>query len=188
MRARIALSAVLPTIGVLGLALVACDNRGSTPSTGPRITPPSPEARAKVPTSYVSVSDSNPAPDSTIVVAGNAAVVDTAHGITSFRASLQYDAAALEYIEEVPLPGMMRALNAQPGRVIVGGASSSPTSDPRLFALRFRVRGALRIGMLNLVVDELNDATYASQVKSLVPMASLRVDPMLARASPARLR
>jgi hypothetical protein len=179
---------VLPAFAVVTLTLAACDNRASTAATGPRLTPPAPEARAKAPTSYVSVSDSNPAPDSTIVVAGNAAVVDTAHGITSFRASLVYDAAALEYIEEVPIPGMMRALNPQPGRVIVGGASSSATSDPRLFALRFRVRGARRIGTFNLVVDELNDATYASQVKSLVPLASLRVDAALAHATTTRLR
>jgi hypothetical protein len=180
MRARLAVGGVLPAYGVLTLMLAGCDNRVSTPATGPRLPLTAPAARATSPTSYVSVSDSTPAADSMIVVAGNAVVVDTAQGITSFRASLQYDAAALEYVEEVPIPGMMRALNPQPGRVIIGGASSAATADPRLFALRFRVRGARRIGPLSLVVDELNDATYTSQLKSLVPLAALHVDRSLA--------
>ena len=171
---------VLTMLVVMAAALSACDRRAETAAPAPPNTTPAP-ALSSGPASFLTVSDSNPAVGSTIIVAGNVAAASAARGVASFRARLVYNTAALEYVEEVPLPGMMRALNPQPGRIIVAGASPTALADSRLFAVRFRVRAPQPLGALTLALDELNDADYASQLKQVTPLAQVRLDRTLTR-------
>ncbi|HEX3867579.1 MAG TPA: hypothetical protein VHV78_12540, partial [Gemmatimonadaceae bacterium] len=134
------------------------------------------------PVSFITASDSNARIGSTIVIAANVAPASDGGGIAAFRARLGYDASALEYVAEVPVSGMMRALNSQPNEVIVAGATATPTTNPQLFALQFRVRASNALSGLTLVIDELSDAGYSSQLKFLTPLPLVRVDRSLSQS------
>ena len=146
---------------VVAMLMAACDRQ-------PVLTTPVAATATSVgPASWLSVSDNQPAVGAEVLVVGNAEHASNGVAFGSFRAQLRYDPAYLEFIGDTPLPGALRAVNTDSGRVIVAGASVAGFEDGRLFALRFRVRRARSFESLSLIVDELNDIDYASQLHAL---------------------
>src|SRR5436305_19820 len=87
---------------------------------------------------YLGVSSLIPDSGSTIVVTASVGAGDTV-SIGSFKVRIAYDAASLEYLGDVDVPGMMRAVNPRESEITVAGASGSGSFDGRLFAMTFRV-------------------------------------------------
>ena len=119
-----------------------------------------------------------------IVVTGTLKVSDSL-SLGSFRVRLGFDSTKLRFIEEIPGPGMMRVVNPLAGDVIVVGASSSPSTDGKLFAFRMRADDPAGIGSLILRIDELNDIAFRDQRPTVTHAAAIVHDRALARlASP----
>jgi hypothetical protein len=157
--------------------LVAC--RDVAP-VAPKPTAAAPSAVAQR-VAYLSVSDLTPEPGAIVVVGARVGVGDSL-SLASFRVRLSYDRDALHFVDEVPLPGMMRVVNPQPDQIIVVGASGEESSDGRLFAVRFRVDDAAGLETLALLVDELNDRSFVSRVGVLKQSPRLVLDRKLAPA------
>ena len=169
-----------PTLGlILVLAAVAgCDRRdrfAAPDSSSAPETPRLPERAA-----YLSVSDMTPEAGAVIVVAGTLKVSDSL-SLGSFRVRLGFDSTKLRFIEEISGPDMMRVVNPQAGDVIVVGASSSPSTDGKLFAFRMRVDDPAGIGSLILRIDELNDIAFRDQRPTVTHAASIVHDRSLAK-------
>ena len=146
---------------VVAMLMTACDRQ-------PVLTTPSTATATSVgPASWLSVSDNQPTVGTEVIVMGNAEHASNGVAFGSFRAQLRYDPAYLEFVGDTPLLGALRAVNGDSGRVIVAGASVAGFEGGKLFALRFRVRKAGSFESMSLVVDELNDIDYASQLRAL---------------------
>ena len=144
--------------------LVGCER---TTQPAARRSPQAPAAAPpKGPASFVTISDSNPTIGATITIVGN---VVSPGGVGAFRARLSYDTAALVFVDESPVAGMMRAVNARPGQIVIAGATAAPAADPRLFALRFRVLRGDAFAGVSLGVDELTDGAFVDHARTLTP-------------------
>lgn len=165
----------LLTTFALMVGLSGCDRRERFAAPDSMPSAPAPVAQR---VAYISVSDLSPDIGSTIVVAGNVRIGDSL-SFSSFRVRLGYDARGLTFLDEVVLPGMMRVVNPQDREVVVAGASSEGSADGKLFALRFRVEDPAALGSLVLMVDELNDRDYTSQVAALTRSSRLLLDKKL---------
>jgi hypothetical protein len=144
--------------------LVGCER--TTQPAARRSPQPLAAAPAKGPASFVTVSDSNPPIGATILVVGN---VVSPGGVGAFRARLSYDTAALAFVDESPVPGMIRAVNPHPGQIVIAGATATPGADPRLFTLRFRVLRGDSFAAVSLDVDELTDGAFVNRARTLTP-------------------
>lgn len=155
----------------LAVLLAACSDVRQPGPTAPA------ESAANAPTSFLAVSDSAPAAGSLLVVSGNVATTPGTASIGSYRASLRFDPAQLEYVGDAGVPGAMVAMNAKNGEVVLAGAAPSGFANGRLFAVRFRVRGGAPLQSLAVVVAELNDVGYANRL----PVLRTRPKPSLDR-------
>ena len=165
----------LSVIAILILG-AACDRRdrlAAPDSTSARPTPAAPARSA-----YLSVSNLSPEGGASVVVAGTV-TIDGELSLGSFRVRLGYDPTMLHFLEEVPSQGMMRVVNPQSGEVIVVGASSSSSSDGRLFTLRFRVDDPAGLSSLVLRIDELNDGAFLDQKQTVTRASRLQLDSTL---------
>jgi hypothetical protein len=155
------MSRTLPLI-FLFCVIAACEV--PEPATAPAMlaTVDAPKALA-----YLTVSDSNGSVGSTLVAAGDVSLSAAGAGVGSFTVRVRFDPAALAFVEDVPGTGMMRAINAKRGEVVIAGASGAPVADPRLFAIRFRVLRTGGVASLSLQVDEMNNGQFESQLPSL---------------------
>jgi hypothetical protein len=151
---------------MLGTAVlvIGCD-RSTQPATrlSPQAVTPAP---ARGPASFVTISDSTPSVDAVVVIAGN---VVSPGGVGAFRARLSYDTTALAFVDEVSIGGMLRVVNPRPNQIVVAGASATPAADPRLFALRFRVRRVDAFASVSFDVDELTDGAFVNRTRTLTP-------------------
>ncbi len=159
------------------LLVGGCDRRDRFAAPDSSSVRPTPEPPAR--SAYLSVSDLSPEPGGNVVVAGTL-TIDGKLSLGSFRVRLAYDATMLHFIEEIPNQGMMRVVNPRSGEVVVVGASSSGSSDGRLFTLRFRVDDPAGLSSLVLRVDELNDAAFLDQAQTVARAARLQLDSSLA--------
>lgn len=167
---------------VLLCALAGCERQDRLANPDSAVTTtPAPEER----TAFLSVSDLSPDNGGTVIVAGSVAIGDST-SLGSFRVRLAYDTATLAYVDEVPLPGMMRVVNPTPGEIIVVGATSGTSADGRLFALRFHVRDANGLASLALHVDEMNDGSFTNQAPTVRRASRLVLDRALAPAMTQR--
>lgn len=128
---------------------------------------------------YLSVSDLRPEAGGTVIVGASVGVGDSL-SVASFRVRLSYDRDALQFVDAIELPGMMRVVNPQRDEIIVAGASGDESSDGRLFALRFRVEDPDGLKSLALLIDELNDRGFVSKVGVLKQSQRLQLDRTLA--------
>lgn len=161
---------------VLAMALVGCQE-DREPIAAPVVaTQPAPAAAQRV--AFLSVSSLMPDTGSTIVVAGNVGSGESS-SIASFVVRLAYDATALHYVREVQLPGMMRVVNPREIEIIVAAASGSGSSDGRLFAVEFRVDDPAGLSSLVLVLNEVNDREFNSQLSSITQSSTLVLDKKL---------
>ena len=163
------MSRIFPLILLL-CTVAACEV--SEPATAPAIpaTQEAPKALA-----YLSVSDSNGSVGSTVVAAGNVSLSAAGVGVGSFAVRVRFDPSALAFVEDVPGTGMMRAINAKAGEIVIAGASGAPVADPRLFAIRFRVLRNGGVASLSLLVNEMNNGQFESQLPSL-RVGAVRLD------------
>ena len=166
-------------LSLLGLVLLGtgCERRNHLASPDTVDVLPKPVAPAR--SAYLSVSDLSPTEGAVIVVAGTV-TVGSDLSLGSFRVRLRYDSTLLHLIGEVPASGMMRVVNPQPGEVVIVGASSASSADGRLFTLRFRVGSPAGLNSLMLVIDELNDAAFLDQKRTIVRASRLVRDSTLA--------
>lgn len=162
-------------IALLG-AVTGCERQDRLSNPDSTVAAPSAPEEG---TAFLSVSDLSPKDGGSVTVAGSIALGDST-SLGSFRVRLAYDTTLLAYLEEVPLPGMMRVVNPTPGEIIVVGATSGTSSDGRLFALRFRVRDAGGLASLALHVDEMNDGSFTNQAPTVRRASRLVLDRALA--------
>lgn len=158
---------------VVAMLMAACDRQPVL------TTPVAATAKSVGPASWLSVSDDQPAVGTDVIVVGNAEHASKGVTFGSFRAQLRYDPAYLEFIGDTPLPGALRAVNSDSGRVIVAGAAVAGFEDGKLFALRFRVRKARSFESMSLIVDELNDIAYESQLPTLRTLSAVQRERIL---------
>lgn len=167
----------IPAIPVLAaaavMALAACaDNH-------PPLAPAAPAAAAAAPvrTSYLTASDSSVAAGADFYVSAN---VDTAAGseqIASYLARVHFDGRELQYVSDVAIPGVMRAVNSSDTTMItVAGATATGLPDSRLFVLHFRARVTVTNPALSLDIGELNTVGYANRTTSVQRVKSVRVN------------
>ena len=168
-------SSLLFVLVMIG-ALAGCDRQDRLSNPDSTVAAPSAPAEG---TAFLSVSDLSPDDGGTVTVAGSIALGDST-SLGSFRVRLAYDTGMLAYLDEVPVPGMMRVVNPTPGEIIVVGATSGTSSDGRLFALRFRVRDAGGLASLALHVDEMNDGSFTTQAPTVRRASRLVLDRTLA--------
>jgi hypothetical protein len=168
------ISLSLLAILVLG---TACDRRDRLAAPDSSSARPAPAAPAR--SAYLSVSTLSPEAGASVVVAATVKV-DGDLSLGSYRVRLGYDPTMLHFLEEVPSQGMMRVVNPQSDQVIVVGASSSSSSDGRLFTLRFRVDDPAGLNSLVLRIDELNDGAFLDQKQTVTRASRLQLDSTLA--------
>lgn len=154
--------------------LVACRDRETivAPAAVVPATPPSVPVPHSV---YLSVSSLTPEIGSEIVVSANVRL-DNAFSVASFLARLDYDATMLTYAGEEPGSDMMHVVNPQVKQITVAAASAQGSTSGVLFRLRFRVDDPAGLSSLNLVLNDLNDVNYQSQVSSVTLVPTLRLD------------
>jgi hypothetical protein len=157
----------------VGLAVLAigCQEHRLTVASP---TPASAEATRQG-VAYLSVSDAHPHTGEKLVVAARVKVGDSV-SVASFKVRLRYDTAALVYLRDFPIPGLLHVANASGGEVTVAGASGDASPDGRLFILQFFVTGRSGLSSLALSIDELNDSAFKSQLATISADARLRVD------------
>ncbi len=172
-----------PLALILALVFMSgCDRRdrfaGPDSSSVPEI-PPVP-ARA----AYLSISDMAPEAGAVVVVAGTLKVGDSL-SLGSFRVRLSFDSTKLRFIDDISGQDMMRVVNPLAGDIVIVGASSSASSDGRLFALRMRVDDPAGISSLVLRIDEMNDVAFTDQRATITNAAAIVHDRSLMKlASP----
>lgn len=168
---------------LIGALAIGCDRRerfaGPDSSSAP--------ARSGIParSAYLTVSDLSATRGATVVVTGTLSVSDSL-SLGSFRVRLGYDSTKLRFLEEIPGADMMRVVNPRAGDVIVVGASSSPSTNGRLFAFRFQIDDPAGVNSLVLRIDELNDADFNDQRATVRNSAVILQDRSLARLVPPR--
>jgi hypothetical protein len=172
-----------PTLALILVVAIAagCDRRdrfAGPDSTSAPETRPVPERAA-----YLSVSEMSPEAGAVIVVTGTLKVSDSL-SLGSFRVRLGFDSTKLLFMEEIPSPDMMRVVNPLAGDVIVVGASSSPSTDGKLFAFRMRVVDPAGISSLILRIDELNDTAFEDQRPTVTHAAAIVHNRSLAKLVP----
>jgi len=151
--------------GLLALlvALAACaDQKEGLDPTTSRPGPTDGYRRA----AYVSVSNENPRIGDTVIVAVRVGGADSALGIGSFKVRLTHD-ASLAYLDEVPTPDFLRAVNPTDSQITVAGATASPATQTLIFAARMIVRGEHALDKLDLQVDELTNAALKNELPTL---------------------
>lgn len=151
----LAILAVLVTLG-------ACTDQkeGLDPSSRPA---PSDGYRRAA---YISVSNENPRVGDTVIVAIRVGGADSTLGIGSFKVRLTHD-ASLSYLDEVPTPDFLRAVNPADAVITVAGATASTKPQTLLFAARMIVRGDHALDKLDLQVDELTNAAFKNELPTL---------------------
>jgi hypothetical protein len=164
--------ALAAAIGATGLTLVltGCADRGTAVVTGP------PAVQAASMAAYLSVSTSSVVAGDELTVSGNVRLGAGTPRVGSYLARVSYDPTLLRFMEEVPVEGGARALNAEQGRITVAGASADGIASERLFAVRFKVLGPAAMATLVLDVQELNDASFAVRTTSLQRKRALVLD------------
>lgn len=168
---RIPVIPALTATALMTVAACANDHQPLAP------TPPAASAAAPVRTSYLSISDSGVAAGADLYVSAN---VDTAAGseqIASYVARVHFDGRQLQYVSDVAIPGVMRAVNSSDTTMItVAGATATGLPDSRLFVLHFRARVAVTNPTLSLDINELNTVGYANRTTSVQRVKSVRVN------------
>jgi hypothetical protein len=154
-RPRVMLAALFLALGT------ACADRGAAVLTGP------PAVASSNLAAFVAISSSALLPGDVIVVSANVRAGSSAPRVGSYLARLAFDPEQLEFIEEVPIAGGMHAMNATAQELRVAGASTDGLTGERLFAARFRVKGARPLSALALDIQELNDVSYGDRLPSL---------------------
>lgn len=161
----------LTAAAIMALAACANDHQPLAP------TAPAAAAATPVRTSYLTVSDSGVAAGADLYVSAN---VDTAAGseqIASYLARVHFDGRQLQYVSDVAIPGVMRAVNSSDTTMItVAGATATGLPDSRLFVLHFRARVAVTNPTLSLDIGELNTVGYANRTASVQRVRALRVN------------
>jgi hypothetical protein len=164
---------------MLVLAIAAgCDRRDQLAAPDSSSAPETPRLPARG--AYLSVSDMSPEAGAVVIVTGTLNVSDSL-SLGSFRVRLGFDSTKLHFIEEIPGLDMMRVVNPQAGDVIVVGASSSPSTDGKLFAFRMRVVDPAGLSSLILRIDELNDTAFRDQRATVAHAAAIVHDRSLAK-------
>lgn len=152
---------LVPAVSLLALAACADDREAAT-----LVAPPAVAADAAL--AFLDVSHARPAAGDTVTVTAvvhNGAAVSR---VGAFTVDLAYDATGLAFVAEAPLASGMRVVNAaQPGRVIVAGASAEGFAEGRLFALTFRVQDPAALRGLALTVTELGGTDYRNHKERL---------------------
>jgi hypothetical protein len=115
---------------------------------------------------YVSVSNEAPRVGDTVIVAVRVGGTDSTLGIGSFKVRLTHD-ASLSYLDEVPTPDFLRAVNPADGVITVAGATASTRPQTLLFAARMIVRAEHALDKLDLHVDELTNASFKNELPTL---------------------
>jgi hypothetical protein len=159
------------------LLAAGCERRERFASPDTSNVRPTPEPPAR--SAYLSVSELSPDVGAEVIVAGTV-TVDKDLSLGSFRVRLGYDSTMLRFVDEIPSAGMMRVVNARSGEIVIVGASSASSTDGRLFVLRFTVGNPEGLNSLVLRIDELNDAAYLDQKRTVVRAARLVRDSSLA--------
>ncbi len=160
-------------VGLLA-TLAACGSDGRQ-----AVGPTTPSAAATRRESYLAVSDTAVSPGTVLTVSAN---VDTASGgerIASYLARLRFDPHQLAYVSEEPIAGVLSAVNASAGEVVVAGASATGLPGARLFVLHFRALAKVDAPALSLEIDQLNTVSYASRTRQIVRVPEVRFDRLL---------
>ena len=151
--------AALASIVFLGSA---CNDDRKPVPTAPEVIAAPDTASARV--AYLTISDSAPAPGSTVIVTAHATGTELLVG--SFAAQLTFG-PGLAYVGETDAIGGMRAINAKAGDVAIAGVNLEGFERGALFAVEIRVDNPAAIPSLALTMKELTTVDYRNERPSL---------------------